>query len=211
LASEKALHLATSALGSSLTTDFKLGTVQDLFFVVEPSLWTEGNLYTEFRLSHGFIRIDQPFVGSFGGSMSAMFSGNQLLDVSSSITVQREKGVVVDTSNIYQRQWVRFTYAKGFQIDPDDEFMYDQTEVPDWLKDAAKLYAKIMLQSNPSLQDVAIKMDTKMMQRALSSLVQPHMRYTPAAIQPTSTSFSGDVILATEAAAAAGNYAGAVP
>ncbi len=205
-AARSALRIASATLAAALQTDFTHGEVVDIFYVEGPSDGRHGGVSTEFRLSQGFVATAPALVAAFAGSSSELADSYARADVSTAMLVGLEKGVAVDALNLYRRSWVRFAYTKGFPPSDDDPALYDPAAVPDWLEEAATIHAKISLQSNPSLEDPAIKLDSKLLQTQLANLLRPHMRYAPAAVRPTMTLASGTAQLPTATAPAAAPF-----
>jgi hypothetical protein len=200
-----ALNFAEQTLASSLGTGFAQQTVTDQYFVHEPSLRRMGNVRTVFRLSQGFVNPNVALIGLLITKTGTLFDGQvgyldyelvptmpSPIDVSQALSMLRssndalgfEKGVVVDQSNGYSNQWVSITYQCGFPVSQTDATSYDLTTVPQWLQTAAHLSARIALQSNPALEDPAIKLDTDYMRKQLDVLLAPHVRYAPYALLP---------------------------
>ena len=193
-----ALRMATASMAATFQTDFKQAVVVDTFYVrelTEKAQWD--NFRTEFRLSQGFVNATPPVLAISAPSSTYLNQTTAQTDTSTALALNLEKGIAVDILNDYRRMWLRITYTKGFPLNPDDDTSFDLTVVPGWLQEAAVLFAKIILQSNPSLEDPAIKMDTKVMDTLLTGMLQPHKRYAPGAMQPTGSQMFGPEELPT--------------
>lgn len=203
-ATRSALRMATADLSAALHTDFTHAAAQDVYYVRDVTRrHSNGSVITEFRLSQAFVDASQPFVAVFAPSSVALAQQGQPVDVSTAISVDLQKGVAVDVLNDYGRMWVQLNYTKGFPLSTADATSYDLTVVPDWLQECASLLAKITLQSNPSLEDPAIKLDTRLLQGQLNTTLKPHLRYTPAAQIPTLSAIFGPTLQATATVAEA--------
>ena len=197
-AATEALNMAETQLASALGADFQQQAVTDTFYIPEPSYYRNFfDFRTEFRLSQGFVNAT-PAMTATAVAKAGMFwfGGDHLvtdpdtLDVAANMVVNFEKGVCVDTTYAYRHRWVTFTYTAGFPFDTTDDppISYDLTVVPDWLQTASHMAARIIMQSNPALEDPAIKLDTTMLQKNLNVMLQRKLRYTPAAYLPSSHS-----------------------
>jgi hypothetical protein len=197
-AAKSALRMATASLGAHLLTDFTQGAMVDVYFIDPDTVGANsGASRTEFWLSQGFVDRALPFSASYSASSVGLTTTGSRSDVSTAMTVNLERGVAMDVLNAYSGNWVQIAYSKGFPISADDPEIFDLTVVPEWLQTAATLLAKIFLQSNPSLEDPQIKMDTKLLQTQAHAIIWPHLRYAPAAYKPVLAAISGAVMQAT--------------
>ena len=195
-AAAEALNQAELQLTSALGVEFQQQTVTDTFYIPEPSFCRNFfDFRTEFRLSQGFVNAT-PAVSAIAVAKAGMFwfGGDHIvnnpdtLDVSANMVINYDKGVCTDTTYAYRHRWVTFTYTAGFPPDGTNTASYDLTVVPTWLQTAAHMAARIIMQSNPALEDPAIKLDTTMMQKNLNVMLSSKLRYTPAAYLPSSHS-----------------------
>ena len=201
-AANSALRMATVSLASAMQTDFKQGVVTDTYYVDAPTdrrSWNE--FTTEFRLSQAFVNASPAFQAIYAYTQPQLSIPAYSSNTSTAFTVDLEKGVATDNMNHYARNWVQLTYTKGFPLGQapaqGSPQLFDLTVVPAWLQECATILAKIALQSNPALEDPAIKMDTKLLQQQLQGILKPHLRYTPSAKLPSSTTMFGPEVLAT--------------
>ena len=202
-ASRSALRMATASLASALQTDFSQSVVVDTYFVERPSdSRRHGDFSTEFWLSQGFVNAQPLFAGAYADSAASLTDASSVSNVSAAMLVDLERGVAVDTLNQYHRSWVRLVYTKGFPLSASDPTLFDLAVVPDWLQECGTIMAKIALQSNPALEDPQIKMDSKLLQAQVASILRPHLRYAPAATKPILAILSGTPELPTATAAA---------
>jgi len=195
-ASAAALNFAEETLATALGTVFFQQTLTDQYFVKEPCFEKAGNVRTTFKLSQGFIDSTVPLIGALITKTDRINQAAENSDISANLSMLRmrndatgfERGVVVDQTNNYSNVWVSITYKAGFPVGPDDvksgAAAYDLTKVPEWLQTAAHLTARIFLQSNPSLEDPQIKLDTKLMQCKLDAILAGHTRYAPGSLLP---------------------------
>jgi hypothetical protein len=173
-----ALHGAEAFLAAFLDTNFERDTVTDTFYVTSPTLYDGVISQTEFRLSNGLVQLIA--LAEFNG-LNSWPSG---FDISPGLILKSEKGVVVDTSTNYNRQFVQISYVKGFEADTEDAESYKVDQVPRWLKEAAKLYALVSLETHPALEQAGIRQDTRAMRNQLSGMLAPYRRYAPTALLP---------------------------
>ena len=198
-AAASAIELATARLSVALSTAFNRQTVTDTFLVRTPSVQNFAYTMTLFRLSQGFINSAVPFIGTATSKSVTEFSSlisTVAVDVSTSLSPSRtpndstgfEKGILVDTKTQYDNSLVTITYQCGFLPGPNDPLTaspaYDLTVVPDWLQASAHLQARIMLQSNPSIEDPKIQLDTRMLNQELLYILNGHARFAAAAKLP---------------------------
>ncbi len=195
-AATEALNQAELQLMSALGVEFQQQTVTDTFYIPEPSFCRNFfDFRTEFRLSQGFVN-PTPAVSAIAVAKAGMFwfgrdhivNNPDTLDVSANMVINYDKGVCTDTTYAYRHRWVTFTYTAGFPADGTDATSYDLTVVPTWLQTASHMAARIIMQSNPALEDPAIKLDTTMMQKNLNVMLSSKLRYTPAAYLSSSHS-----------------------
>lgn len=105
-----------------------------------------------------------------------------------------ERGILLDTETWYgaSSNWTRFvgeyagpfievSYTVGFPVDGTDSDLYEQTVVPTWLKEAAKLNALIMLENHPVVKNADLEQDTDMLRDRLSTLLKQYSSYAPSA------------------------------
>jgi hypothetical protein len=169
-----ALDTATALLASQLTSSFDLADYTDYFWVPEESQ------ISEFRLSTGFATLTAvalaTTIDQFGTTAEVTYT--------SDVQLNSEKGVVKDHVTRYDRVFVKVTYSAGFDPDGTDPKMYELSQVPKWLQDAAKTQCKLLLADHPSLTEANIKFDTKALRAQLSSILGSRIRYAPAAYLP---------------------------
>lgn len=146
------------------------------FFVKGPAV------RTQFRLRYGFLSAVTGFdavlgsIAAFGTGSVASYLGSAILNL--------ELGVVTDSMTYWQGQFVRIAYTYGFDVDADDDTLYDQTRVPNWLRLAAQVSAKMLLAQHPIMERTQVKIDPKIMQGELGRIVGPKLRFTPNALMP---------------------------
>jgi hypothetical protein len=188
-----ALEIAEQTLASAIGTTFDQKQITDAFYVRTPSYRDGPNVRTELRLSRGFVNQTPAVVGTMAASnvgyglfdIAPIYPDT--LDVSANLVIDWEKGVARDITTQYCQNWLTVQYTAGFPGSGSDPMSYDLTKVPQWLQQAANLSAKIIIQSNPALEDPKIKLDTTLMQRQLNVLLGQHIRYAPAALFPSTS------------------------
>jgi hypothetical protein len=192
-----ALDTATSMLASTLTSDFTKKTWTEFFFVQEPAVrmgavfeqqttFGDGIIrggasgQTEFRLSTGFVSALTAI--SFASQPTDF--GTSDIDLSSTVTLFSDKGVIKDHVTDYSSSFVKAVYVAGFDPDNSNPNMYNLSQVPKWLQDAARVQAKILLADHPMVTEADIKIDTKTLSTQLKYLISSRIRYAPAALLP---------------------------
>ena len=178
---EAALYAATQAIAARLNTSFDRAPHTDTWYVMEPLRHDNFLRQTEFRTRYGFVQSLDAI--SYGSEISH-FGTSDATDASSSVTLQGEKGVIVDLKTDYTAKFVRAEYTYGFEADDDYPGVYDGTQVPTWLKEAAKLNALVLLANNPALDQADVTIDARTHQRTLEHILSQHARYTPLALLP---------------------------
>jgi hypothetical protein len=177
---EAALNAAEPVLAGKLGTQFDYATVTDTYYLVEAAHIIGSSYQTTFKLSRGFVDNLNSFVRA--GSPSALTS--DFVDLLEYGVLNGDKGLVLDMTTAYNRQYVQINYTSGFEVDGADDTSYTLWQVPDWLQEAAKIQAKILLVDHPTIADSGLKLDQKMMERTLAEALRPHLRYAPTAVLP---------------------------
>ena len=154
---------------------------------------------TQFRLRHGFVTppltsiLFNPHVSMLTGQASQLGSwppvlntpsGRANIDVTASVHLDAEKGLVTDFTNRYASQYVMVVYTAGFATDPSTPGSYLISTVPDWLQQAAKLCAMLALADCPSLSEAQIKIDKQLVGMQYTALMSRKARYFPNALLP---------------------------
>lgn len=181
-----AMQAATASLASGLNMKFDTGTYEDTFFMKEPSFMEEDGFHSEFRLSQGLVQSinsAQAFIRASTGVNAVQNN----IDISGNIVLNGEKGQVFDYLTRYDRHLVTIAFTAGFAADGTDATLYDQTKVPEWLKEANRLKALMMLNGMPPLEEAGIKLETKSLHVQLHHLMGYHKRYLPCAVLPIQT------------------------
>ena len=178
---DAALTSATSTLASRLNTTFQRSTGKDMFFVEAPFRQVGYLQQTEFRLSKGFIHAITKWdhATEIGSTDATSAVGD--------IITNNDKGIVKDMQTDYTLRFVQAEYTYGFEPSATDPEMYDLTQVPDWLQEAAKLSALMNLEHNPSLKAIdegAGGTPTRVFSIPLQNLMAEHARYAPLAQIP---------------------------
>ena len=178
---EAALNSATAQLSGVLQTSFDVEDVEDVFWVERAPLSQGPHRLTEFRLSRGFV---SNLVSVRRTQVEGLFQNDQPADVLAAIKLDKDKGYARDWSTWYDRNYVTFAYRAGFPRDAGNPARFDLAIVPEWLQEAAKLQALILLADHPTLTEAQIKLDTRMLGLQLEATVTPRLRYTPNALMP---------------------------
>lgn len=205
-ASISALDTTTEALAGELRTEFGAGSFTDIFFVNRSMqldvsqaharratrlFETEAVAFTtKLFLSRGFVKAT-PAVIVASALSRADLDGASATDIASASHVNLERGVVTVTDKNLSGLYVKVTYAAGFDVDSDDEDVYDQGQVPSWLRELAVAHAAIEVSGNPSLfvgTDDDVFADSKRFAVRLESrtvsVIQSKIRYVPDAVHP---------------------------
>lgn len=170
-----ALNASESLLGSTLGTTFERKSLSDTFWVSSPSFRQASWNKTEFLLSAGFL-VGSPTVTSAN-----------LGDISSAFKFDIEKGIGRDWVTRYDGDTVTIEYVCGFETEvfgdpPAPTGSYVLSQVPDWLKQAAKVKTLLLLAKFPAITEAGIELDTKVLDQQYAALVNSHIRYAPAAL-----------------------------
>jgi hypothetical protein len=180
-----AMDAAEPQLAGLLNTDFDRGTFTDTFYVDEPTV-IEGQAFaTEFRLTRGLIASITSVKVAY--EYANFTDGSVLLDYTPTVILHSGKGLVKDVANRYSRQYVQIVYVAGFDPDassPPIVGSYSLAEVPDWLQQACKIKTLLGLVDDASLSEAQIKLEPKVLQPQLNSLLSKHLRYAPLALLP---------------------------
>lgn len=177
-----AMVAATTWLQSKLNTRFDAGNQTDLFFMREASYIVGSSAQSEFRLRFGFIQSVSRIV-TFQ-SPTDFDVATAYVDIAPVMQVHYEKGKLVDFTTRYANTYIRVDYAYGWAADGTDADLYDQSKVPDWLKEAARLKTLMSLNNYPSMQEANITLDPKTLGSQLHDLLSQHLRYMPASNLP---------------------------
>lgn len=186
-ATEACLSAVTPMLASRLgCPDFDFHSEREDVYHYEVE---KGRVSTEFRLSNGFIR-DIAYARS--SERLSTLDGDASYDLLPTAIVRKEKGVFVFIeeerpydvmrSTRSSAMFTKIKYSCGFMPDGTDPNLYDQGEVPDWLRQAAKVRALVMLAGSPVLEQAQIKLDVKALSFEYNAITQQKLRYTPLAV-----------------------------
>jgi hypothetical protein len=183
-AAQMALDAATPQIEAMLNTSFTQGSYVETFYVEKPPYIVKQAFRTKFRLNNGFVALTSVKSSYELAAFSAAPPSTTVKDVTSTVMVDVDRGIVDDINNRYEWQYVQIAYSAGFPPDPNDSDSYDLTQIPDWLKQAAKLRAMIGMADDASLSEAGIKLDTKTLWAQFNALVSRKMRYAPTAKMP---------------------------
>jgi hypothetical protein len=186
-----ALEGVTIKLESLLRTKFSTISTTDTYFIRPgQSRWSKTQFRTKLFLTRGFLSSATLTDVKYGASLQAFNSEVNRIDVDTSLYLieDKERGVIdildFDLGDLY----VQVTYDSGFNLTEGDATLFDQTEVPDWLKEAAELLAIVELEANPAINPEdrsAQEIDNT--KNLFTRVITPHIRYVPAAIRPITT------------------------
>lgn len=153
-----AMNLATEVLSARIGTDVDHATVTDLFRVPR-------NANANFKLSRGFVDTDTVQLETFP-TLEAAHEVGGVTAYESHPYVKGEEGTVL-VPGLTPGTFLRATYEAGFEVDASYVDRYDLEVVPQWLQDAAKAQAQLLLATSVLFQDSgnAALADPKMLAR----------------------------------------------
>lgn len=188
---------ASKAATRALASRFRLGgfdafTGRRDVFNVRRMFDTAGNSNITLRLSRAFID------GSTGlsaymtptplhirnsdyGSMTNLQSvaGDAASDY---LFIDAQRGVLTVYGVDLTDMWVVVDYNGGFEVATDDEYQ----GVPDWLQDAARAEAAILIKQNRAFKNEGdTDEDLNPLRKLIYDLQSEHGRYLPSAVLPT--------------------------
>lgn len=176
-----ALHSATAVISARIGTELDRATLTDLFYVNAPGYEQGKSVQTVLRLTQGFV---QTLVTVELADMVTYFGTDAVTDIKGTVFPDASLGVLKDMVTPYNDQFVKVVYTAGFEADTVDPTMYNQTQVPDWLKELAKIQAILLLSKHPSMVNSGVEIDVETMRSQLDAIIQRKIRYTPIAILP---------------------------
>ena len=183
-AATMALDAATPQIEAMLNTSFTQGSCVETFFVEKPPYMNRQAFRTKFRLNNGFVTLTSVKFAYELAAFSQQTPNGNFKDVTNTVMVDTDRGIVDDINNRYERQFVQIAYTAGFPVDGVNPDSYDLTAIPDWLQQAAKLRAMIGMADDAAVSEAGIKLDTKMIWAQFNALVSRKMRYAPTAKMP---------------------------
>lgn len=198
-----ALDSATLYLEGALRTTFAKETLTHTYYV-DTVVNPRTGPFTEVYLNKGFVTSDPLTVKI--ASRFEDFPTESALTLTTEFTVDRTKGIVfipgVNSGRFQGNIISSFSslsaspnqflaevqYTAGFDTETDDIFLYLQTQVPSWLKEAAVVYALIVIKTqSPTIRTRdGVKLDevTKRLLAHVNVLVDTHARNYGSAIKP---------------------------
>jgi hypothetical protein len=184
----RGLDQAELFLATNLRTIFGRVSQTDVFFV-RSSFIAGATHRSSFLLSQGFVQASPAYTAKAALSRLGLaesdaidlraHDGDDLTDMDAEIGILNVDGI--DLSGYF----LEVTYDAGFATDAAISEMYDLSEVPDWLEEAARVSAMLTLAEDRTLrgdEESAIKTDH--LKAALGSVVDSHVRYRPTAHRP---------------------------
>ena len=177
-----ALDAAESQLEGRLETEFDQGTFVDTFYVREPPYHDGPAFETQFKLRRGLIASLTSVV--YADTAANLSVPGQTTNVTATVQLHPDRGVVKDFVTPYFRKYVQITYQAGFAADPNNAQSYLISSVPDWLQQAATLNCLIGMADSPVLSEAQIKLDTKVLGAQYDVLTARHLRFAPLSVPP---------------------------
>jgi len=182
---ENAIHSATGDLETILRTEFARASVTDLFFTPEANVLKLGGAgyRVSLALSRGLV------VGSVTVTYATTTTGlteDPITPDAAKQKVGAEKGVLVLLDTDVNDCYIQATYTAGIEVDDTEADLYDQDQVPTWLKEAAVAQAIIRLDSaRPQMRsDSKVPVNVDVLKRSVCLNTEPRIRYFPAAVHP---------------------------
>lgn len=182
VAATMALDAAEAQLASVLNSEFEQGTFTDTFYVSAPPYRDGPVCETEFRLRRGLLTSLTSM--RYSPTVAGLTDSTVYVDVTATVQLHPDKGIVKDYTTPYRRKYVQITYAAGFAADTGNPASYNLTAVPDWLQQAAKTAALLSLADSPALSEAQIKLDKMVLGIKYNSLINRKLRYAPLSILP---------------------------
>lgn len=177
-----AIDQATAIISSVLGTSFDRTTYQDLFQLDTDSFqFSIKNL--KLALSAGFVTDDEPLVVKFATTQALLATATAY---DGFYSVRKEGGVLIFPDNLLGTGYALVDYTAGFEFDEETEAY---AAVPTWLQAAA---VALSYEIYGVLKDDDLKKDAKAkkeisriqpMSDAVYSILEPHVRFFPSAIQ----------------------------
>jgi hypothetical protein len=176
-----ALNVAETVISARIGSPFNRETFTDTFFADSSTFTTGVDNRTEFRLSRGFVhQVTSIRKVSFLEQIGTPDS----IDLTPSVVIERERGVIRDFRTRYANHYVQVDYTAGFEVSLTDPMAYEPDQVPPWLKEAAKLQTLLLLIGSPSLKGADIELDDRVLKTGLNSLLASKTRYIPLGLLP---------------------------
>lgn len=174
------LNAADALLQSRLGTVFAKGVgVVDTFYAHEPGFTQGVSVQTQFRLSRGFVKTLTEVV--YAATLDDLGAGT---NITATVVLDPDKGVLRDMRTVYAGQYVRATYTAGFDADTQYPEAYKKSDVPEWLRQLAKLKCKELMAGHPQLKNAGIDLDAKALGMQYEAALIPKTRYAPVALLP---------------------------
>lgn len=198
LAITSIMSAVTASMEMALDTSFDRAMATDLFYV-SPHHGPDGNghVQTLLRLRNGFI-VPQTISVQSGATVYAL-DDDPITITNMNVRSYRdvEKGLLFDAKTLYTGghrslrsidfmggPYIRVTYSYGFDVDDTDPDLFDQDQVPNWLKEAAAIQARIFLADHSILKNNEATYDTNFLKQALKALMLSHLRFGSGSIVP---------------------------
>lgn len=183
---DSAVEAATQALIGCLLTEFDRVAVVDDFYILSTGSLPIGSTYrTRLALSRGFIVGDVTMI--FSHRLEDLTTDFSPVDPGW-VKVDAEKAGVVITGPDLRDCFVRVSYTAGFEADDSDPTLYDQGQLPEWLKESALMLSVAYLDSShPDLRfekGSGAKDSANAMRAAVNHRIAGKVRYFPSATNP---------------------------
>lgn len=178
---EQALHRVTDEIaGAMRTKTFARGTYSDLFYLHRGRV---AELGPTLVLANGFVDLNATVTIVYAGAFSAFDAGHAEALTTQNYFITPDKSLLVIRDRNLGGRYVQASYTSGFDVDGDDAYLYDQTQVPEWLKSAAIAKAHLLLMNNPLLNfEGTTKPEKEDLQEVYREALQPNIRYAPLGV-----------------------------
>jgi len=180
---ESTLKTSTQSVASSLRTGFGRGSRTDYFYATAPyTIGTFAQLYL--LLDQGFVDSSENVTIKIAPTIEK-FGTSEEEDITTNCLVNYEKGVVHISGKNFYNQVIKVEYIAGFNLDDQEVTQYDPDEVPEWLKNIAKMETLITLAlTREDLWHSEGKFTTTELRTRLLDQLSRYTRYEPKALNP---------------------------
>lgn len=173
-----ALDSATAQLEQALSTEFSAQSLVDVFYIDRCVEDASGNKTSRLYFSQGFIKASPAMSLVYAPARSLLSTEGVPI---TNIDIKREVGVASIFETDLEGCYVKASYSAGFDPDGSDPLLYTQSQVPDWLKQAAIAAALLTLRVNPLFNAEGSSLPDKAVTVAeLDNILASHIRYRPA-------------------------------
>lgn len=197
VAIEQAIEQAQQSVADTIRSSIARATVIDEFWVGSVNTYAGSNPQTELLLSQGFVDSGQTYTVYAAGSQTNLSSSSNRTDVRAQngvdhVVLDAEEGLIRIVDWDLTRCYVRISYTAGFADNSGSPAIY--TGTPEWLKQAVRLKAQLILDANPVLPrpterfgEGGASTGATVIGKTLSTITLNHSRYVPGSWKPYRT------------------------